>query len=122
MLQHSCFNTLASTLLLQHSCFHTLASNTLASTPRSTLTSTLFLTSRQTLLGLQSTARKDNLHAIEAEAQKYWDELRLYETDAPAKGDADEDQEKFMCKCHSVLESVVSVEVSIEVSVKVSQC
>ena len=105
-------HTLASTLVLPHSCFHTLAS-----TPRSTLTSTLFLTSRQTLLGLQSTARKDNLHAIEAEAQKYWDELRLYETDAPAKGDADEDQEKFMCKCHSVLESVVSVEVSIEVSV-----
>eukprot|EP00929_Paragymnodinium_shiwhaense_P001516 TRINITY_DN101752_c0_g1_i1.p1 TRINITY_DN101752_c0_g1~~TRINITY_DN101752_c0_g1_i1.p1 ORF type:complete len:1281 (-),score=479.86 TRINITY_DN101752_c0_g1_i1:216-4058(-) len=39
-----------------------------------------------------STVRRDALQAIEEEVQKKWDQLKIFETDAP-----DADSEKFMC-------------------------
>jgi len=42
--------------------------------------------------GKQSFARRDLLHQIEKEVQQKWEDMKVFETDAPA-----EDCEKFMC-------------------------
>lgn len=45
----------------------------------------------------KSTAKLDFLRNEETWAQSFWEDLKLFEVDAPIKGSVDENQEKFMC-------------------------